>query len=204
MADEQVPAQVAIQQAQSLLQPVQPPVAGPNHPVEPNPAPLQVHSFSFLLVLFLLFRLSWLACTPVARPVLSLYAIVSISSLYVCFTVFFCSALPFALVKFFARLCFALFSKFCYACFASETSGLCSAIPSVPESFLHACVLFYYSVSYVMRALPHEHRVCAVLFPRFLESFLHACVLFYYSVSYVMRALPHKHRFVPSAIPIGS
>ena len=41
MADEQVPAQAAIQQAQALLQPTQPPVAGPNNPVEPNPAPLQ-------------------------------------------------------------------------------------------------------------------------------------------------------------------
>ena len=111
----------------------------------------------------------------------------------------FCSALPFAPVKFFARLCFALFSKFCYACFASQTSGLCSAFPLgsckifarlrfvLFRRFCFACfasqtsglcsafpsvpVLFYYSVTYVLRALPHKQRVCAVLFPRFLKVF---------------------------------
>lgn len=50
--------------AQALLQPAQPPVAGPNNPVEPNPAPLQLYSFSFLLVLLLLFRVFWLASPP--------------------------------------------------------------------------------------------------------------------------------------------
>ena len=68
MADEQVPAQAAVQQAQALLQPAQPPVAGPNTPVEPNPSPLQLYNFSFFLVLFLLFRLFWLASPPRYSP----------------------------------------------------------------------------------------------------------------------------------------
>ena len=103
--------------------------------------------------------------------------------------------------KYFARLCFVLlFSKLCYACFPSQTSGLCSAIPSVPESFLHACVLFYYSVNYVMRALPHKHRVCAVLFPRFLKFFARLC-LFYYSVKFCYACFASQTSGLCSAFP---
>ena len=42
--------------------------------------------------------------------------------------------------KFFARLCLVYFSvNFCYAYFASQTSGLCSAFPSLPVIFWQAC-----------------------------------------------------------------
>ena len=191
MADEQVPAQAAVQQAQALLQPVQPPVAGPNNPVEPNPAPIYTGTQFFFLVGFAFVVQTFLACfhaTLLALFCLYMLLLVFPRSIFalLCFSNFlpyastrpavrFCSALPFAPVKFFARLCFALFSTFCYACFASQTSGLCSAFPSVLVKFLRACVLFYYSVNYVLRALPRKHRVWAVLFPRFPVIFWQAC-----------------------------
>ena len=36
----------------------------------------------------------------------------------------------------------------------------------------------FYSAILVLRALPHKHRLCAVLFPRLPSSLLHACVYF--------------------------
>ena len=110
-------------------------------------------------------------------------------------------------------LYFAIFSNFCFACFASQTSGLCSAIPSAPvKSVVRLCLIFLYSVifvfacfasqtsglcsafpsapvksvtrfcgfsqNFVLRVLPHKHRVCAVLLPRLPSSLLHACVHF--------------------------
>ena len=47
----------------------------------------------------------------------------------------------------------------CLACFASQTPGLCSALPSAPFEFIRLCLS-----RFVMRTLPHKHRVCAVLF----------------------------------------
>ena len=47
----------------------------------------------------------------------------------------------------------------CLACFASQTPGLCSAFPSAPFEFIRLCLS-----RFVMRTLPHKHRVCAVLF----------------------------------------
>ena len=48
-----------------------------------------------------------------------------------------CAVLFPRFLKVFARLCFVLlFSKLCYACFASRTSGLCSAIPSLQRTLL--------------------------------------------------------------------
>ena len=64
---------------------------------------------------------------------------------------------------------FNLFSSvsFCSACFASQTPASCSAIPSAPLKFVaRLCLIFLYSVIFVLRALPHKHRVCAVLFLR--------------------------------------
>ena len=73
-------------------------------------------------------------------------------------------------------LYFALFSNFCFACFASQTSGLCSAFPSAPvKSVTRFCG---FSQNFVLRVLPHKHRVCAVLLPRLPSSLLHACVYF--------------------------
>ena len=55
---------------------------------------------------------------------------------------------------------FALFSNFCFACFASQTSGLCSTIPSALVKFVaRLCLILLYSVIFVLRALPHKHRV---------------------------------------------
>ena len=47
----------------------------------------------------------------------------------------------------------------CLASFASQTPGLCSAFPSAPFEFIRLCLS-----RFVMRTLPHKHRVCAVLF----------------------------------------
>ena len=53
-------------------------------------------------------------------------------------------------------LYFALFSNFCFACFASQTSGLCSAFPSVPvKSVTRLCG---FSQNFFLRVLPHKHR----------------------------------------------
>ena len=92
-----------------------------------------------------------------------------------------------------------MFVVLCYAHFASQTSGLCSAFPSVPlrvctlMCLVSLCVLRPTSIGfvqclhlgslwnfarvcfYVLRASPRKHRVCAVLFPWPLLS-LYACV----------------------------
>ena len=141
MADEQVSAQAAVQQAQALLQPSQPPVAGPNIPVEPNPAPLQVYSFSFLLVLFFLVQ-AFLACFP--------------ATLLAPFCLYMLSLV-------FPRSIFALLS---YAS-TRPVYRFCSALPFAPVKFLHVCVLLC-SVNFIMRSLPRKLLACAVLFPRFL------------------------------------
>ena len=58
----------------------------------------------------------------------------------------------------------------CFACFASRTPGLYSAFPSAPFEFVRLCLS-----RFVMRTLPHKHRVCAVLFsPRFPYASLKA------------------------------
>ena len=55
------------------------------------------------------------------------------------------------------EFCTRVFS--CFSCFASQTPGLCSAFPSAPFEFVRLCLS-----RFVMRTLPHKHRVCAVLF----------------------------------------
>ena len=58
-------------------------------------------------------------------------------------------------------------SNLCFACFASQTSGLCSAIPLAPTKFVERlCLILLYSVIFLLRALPHKLRFCAVLFLR--------------------------------------
>ena len=80
---------------------------------------------------------------------------------------------------------FALFSNFCFACFASQTSSLCSAIPSAPVKFVaHLCLIFLYSVIFVLCALPHKHRVCAVLFPSAPLKFTPFWFSLFYSVCF--------------------
>ena len=70
-------------------------------------------------------------------------------------------------------------SNLCFACFASQTPGLCSTIPSAPVQFAaRLSLILLHSVIFVLRALPHKHWVCAVLFPRLPYSLLHGCVYF--------------------------
>ena len=59
--------------------------------------------------------------------------------------------------------------EFCtrvFLCFA------CSAFPSAPFEFVRSCLS-----RFVMRTLPHKHRVCAVLFSRF--PFQKVCTLIF-------------------------
>ena len=100
------------------------------------------------------------------------------------------------------------FITYCFAYFASQTSGLCNAFPSVPFEVcalmfvillcalrltnigfvqcLHVGSLWNFArvCFYVLRASPRKNRVCAVLFRRPLLS-LYACV---------SHVLPYKHR----------
>ena len=86
----------------------------------------------------------------------------------VCFACFasqtsgFCSAFPSAPVKYVTRFCYALVSVFCLTntrfvqCYPLSSRKVC-------------CTLLFNlfdSVILVLRALPHKHRLCAVLFPR--------------------------------------
>ena len=129
-------------------------------------------------------------------------------------------------------LYFASFSNFCFACFASQTSGFCSAFTLAPVKsvtrfkFCYAlvsvpcltntgfvqcyrlgsrkvCLTLLYSVIFVLRALPHKHRVCAVLFPSAPLKFTPFCfVLFCFTqFAFVMRALPNRLWFVPWFFP---
>ena len=70
------------------------------------------------------------------------------------------------------------FSNFGFACVASQTSGLCSAFPSAPVKPVSYTLLLRFSQNFVLRVLPHKHRVCAVLLPWLPSSLLHACVYF--------------------------
>ena len=73
---------------------------------------------------------------------------------------------------------FALFSDFCFACFASQTSGLCRAFPSAPVKPVSYTLLLRFSQNFVLRVLPHKHRLCAWVLARLPSSLLHACVYF--------------------------
>ena len=96
----------------------------------------------------------------------------------------FCAVYPLGSRKVCCTLLFNLFylflcSNFGFACFASQTPALCSAIPSAPVKFVaRLCLTLLYSVIFVLRALPHKHRVCVVLLPPLPSSLLHACVYF--------------------------
>ena len=72
-----------------------------------------------------------------------------------------------------------------FACFASQTPGLCSAFSSAPFEFVRLCLS-----RFVMRTLPHKHRVCAVPFPRPPVKFVRLSLSCYF-----MRTSPHKHQF---------
>ena len=82
---------------------------------------------------------------------------------------------------------------FCVLCLTN--TGLCSAISSAPVEFVaRLCLILLYSVIFVLRALPHKHRVCALLFLRLSLSQLHAFNLLRFSQNFVLSVLRHKHR----------
>ena len=81
---------------------------------------------------------------------------------------------------------------FCVLCFTN--TGLCSATPSAPVEFVaRLCLILLYSVIFVLRASPHKHRVCALLFLRLSLSQLHPFNLLRFSQNFVLSVLRHKH-----------
>ena len=97
---------------------------------------------------------------------------------------------------------FALFSNFCFACFASQTSGLCSAFPSVPvKSVTRLCG---FSQNFFLRVLPHKHRFvqCYSLGSRQVCCMLVFILL--YSVIFCFACFVSPTSGLCSAFPFGS
>ena len=97
---------------------------------------------------------------------------------------------------------FALFSNFCFACFASQTSGLCSAFPSVPvKSVTRLCG---FSQNFFLRVLPHKHRFvqCYSLGSRQVCCMLVFILL--YSVILYFACFASPTSGLCSAFPFGS
>ena len=70
---------------------------------------------------------------------------------------------------------FALFSNFCFCVLCLTNIGFvqCFSFGSRKVSYT---LLLRFSQNFVLRVLPHKHRLCAVLFPWLPYSLLHACV----------------------------
>ena len=97
------------------------------------------------------------------------------------------------------------FSNFGFACVASQTSGLCSAFPSAPVKPVSYTLLLRFSQNFVLRVLPHKHRVCAVLLPRLPSSLLHRLVfILLYSVISCFACFASPTSGLCSAFPFGS
>ena len=81
-------------------------------------------------------------------------------------------------------------SELCFACFASQTPGLCSAVPSAPVKFVKClCSILLYSVIFfTLCVLPHK-RLCNAL-----PSAPVVCCTLLLLVIYVSCSLPHQHR----------
>ena len=61
---------------------------------------------------------------------------------------------------------FALFNNFCFTCFASQTSGLCSAVPSAPvKSVARLCLILFYSVIFVFACFASQTSGLCSAFP---------------------------------------
>ena len=119
--------------------------------------PFEVCTLMFLMLCYAYFASqTWGLC--------SAFALGSLLSLYAYVSRFVIRTSPHKL-----RVCAVLAPRFplefctrafsCFACFASQTPGLCSAFPSAPFEFVRLCLS-----RFVMRTLPHKHRVFAVLF----------------------------------------
>ena len=64
---------------------------------------------------------------------------------------------------------------FCVVCLANIGFVQCFSFGSREVSYT---LLLCFSQNFVLRVLPHKHRVCAVLLPRLPSSLLHGCVYF--------------------------
>ena len=96
-----------------------------------------------------------------------------------------CAVLFPRFLKVFARLCFVLlFSQLCFACFASQTSGLCSAFPSVPKVFCPLVFVLLFSKFCYACFSSQTSGLCSA-FPSLPVIFWQACFVlsskFYYA-----------------------
>ena len=90
-------------------------------------------------------------------------------------------------------------SNLCFAYFASQTPGLCSAIPSAPIKFVvRLCCILLYSVIFLFCVLCLTNIGFVQCF-----SFGFRKVSYTLSLRVSRRVLPHKHRFC-HCYPLGS
>ena len=89
----------------------------------------------------------------------------------------------------------------CFACFASQTLGLCSAIPSAPLKFvsrLSLCCIVLYSVIFCFACFASQTSDLGSAFP---SAPLKSVTPFCYAENFVLRVLPKKHRFCAMLLP---
>ena len=89
-----------------------------------------------------------------------------------------CSAIPSAPVRNVARLCLILLHSVIFVFVLSLTHIGFVQYFSFGSRKVSYTLLLRFSQNFVLRVLPHKHRVCAVLLPRLPSSLLHACVYF--------------------------
>ena len=89
----------------------------------------------------------------------------------------------------------------CFACFASQTLGLCSAIPSAPLKFvarLSLCCIVLYSVIFCFACFASQTSDLGSAFP---SAPVKSVTRFCYAENFVLRVLPKKHRVCAVLLP---
>ena len=89
----------------------------------------------------------------------------------------------------------------CFACSASQTLGLCSAIPSAPLKFvsrLSLCCIVLYSVIFCFACFASQTSDLGSAFP---SAPVKSVTRFCYAENFVLRVLPKKHRVCAVLLP---
>ena len=89
----------------------------------------------------------------------------------------------------------------CFACFASQTLGLCSAIPSAPLKFvsrLSLCCIVLYSVIFCFACFASQTSDLGSAFPL---APVKSVTRFCYAENFVLLVLPKKHRVCAVLLP---
>ena len=91
-------------------------------------------------------------------------------------------------------------SNLCFACFASQTPGLCSAIPSAPIKFVaRLCLILLYSaIIFCVLCLTNIGFVQCFSFRSRKVRYL---LLLRFRQNFVLRVLPPKHRVCAVLLP---